>query len=161
MTVRLATRGDAAEVARVLREAFADFERLYTRAAFAATTPPAETIGQRVAEGPTWVALRGDRVVGTVSAIRREDGVYVRSTAVAPDGRGRGVARELMGQVELFARSAGATRIYLSTTPMLFDAIRLYESLGFRRTGEPPHDLHGTPLFTMAKALGASRADPR
>lgn len=28
-----------------------------------------------------------------------------------------------------------------------------YEHFGFRRTDEGPHDLHGTPLFTMEKRL--------
>ena len=59
----------------------------------------------------------------------------------------------LMRQLELFAVNGRAPRLYLSTTPFLFDAIRLYEALGFRRTGEPPHDLAGTPLVTMAKPL--------
>ena len=79
--------------------------------------------------------------------------MYVRSLAVSPASRGRGAARELMRQLELFAVSAGATRLFLSTTPFLFDAIRLYEGLCYRRTGEPPHELAGTPLFTMEKAL--------
>jgi ribosomal protein S18 acetylase RimI-like enzyme len=58
-----------------------------------------------------------------------------------------------MRQLELFAVSKKAERLYLSTTPFLFSAIRLYEALGFRRTGEPPDDLFGTPLVTLAKRL--------
>jgi hypothetical protein len=29
----------------------------------------------------------------------------------------------------------------------------LYEKFGFQRTGEGPHELAGTPLFTMEKKL--------
>ena len=66
-----------------------------------------------------------------------------------------------MRQLELYAVSARATRMYLSTTPFLHDAIRFYESLGFRRTGEPPHDLLGTPIFTMAKPLYGQERVPQ
>jgi hypothetical protein len=47
----------------------------------------------------------------------------------------------------------GYERLLLSTTPFLDRAIRLYEKFGFRRNGEPPHDLFGTPLITMDKII--------
>lgn len=137
-------------MSELLRAAFADHQRLYTRAGYAATTPPADRIRERLAEGPTWVT---DDLSGTVSAVNRLDGVYVRSMAVLPTARGRGVGRTLMHEAERFAIEVQARRMYLSTTPFLFDAIRLYESLGFRRTGEPPHELFGTPLVTMSREL--------
>lgn len=160
VSVRRASTNDAEAIARVLREAFAEYERLYTRAAYAATTPSAEAVRARLAEGPSWIAEHENAIVGTVSAIPRDDGVYVRSMAVVPAARGRRTARDLMRQVELFALSVDAGRMYLSTTPMLSDAIRVYQSLGFRRSDDPPHDLRGTPLFTMTKVL-ARRGTPR
>jgi ribosomal protein S18 acetylase RimI-like enzyme len=48
--------------------------------------------------------------------------------------------------------------MFLSTTPFLIGAISLYERAGFRRTGEGPHDLFGTPLFSMEKVLHAKAA---
>ena len=151
--IRRATEADPAAIARVLREAFAEFERLYTRAGYAATTPGEALVARRLPEGPTWVAGDDGAIVGTVSAVASLRGVYVRSMAVVPGARGRRVALQLMRELEVFARSARAPRLYLSTTPFLFDAIRLYEALGFHRTGEPPHDLYGTPLVTMEKLL--------
>jgi hypothetical protein len=58
-----------------------------------------------------------------------------------------------MQQVESYAAEHGYGRLFLSTTPFLDGAIALYESTGFRRTNEGPHDLYGTPLFTMEKRL--------
>ncbi len=153
MRIRRATEGDAPSVASVLHDAFAEVDRLYTRAGYAATTLPIEHIRARLAEGPTWVAEDEGHIVGTVAAVHTDDGVYVRSMAVRPAARGKHVGRALMLQLELFAVSTDASRMYLSTTPFLFAAIRLYESLGFRRTGEPPDELFGTPLVTMAKPL--------
>ncbi|HEY8226815.1 MAG TPA: hypothetical protein VIG25_16155, partial [Pyrinomonadaceae bacterium] len=57
----------------------------------------------------------------------------------------------LLATVERFAQSH--KRLTLSTTPFLINAIRLYERSGFRRTTDGPHDLFGTPLFTMVKKL--------
>jgi len=151
--IRRATEHDVDAIAHVLRGSFAEYERLYTREGYAATTPDPARLRERLAEGPTWIALEDDGVIGTVSAVARDDGIYVRSMAVAPAARGRRVARELMEHLLVYAVEQKATRLHLSTTPFLFAAIRLYESLGFRRSGEPPHDLHGTPLVTMTKPL--------
>ncbi len=46
-----------------------------------------------------------------------------------------------------------AERLFLSTTPFLTHAIRLYEHAGFQRNAEGSPDLFGTPLFTMVKPL--------
>jgi putative acetyltransferase len=154
LQIRLATVGDAPTIAEVLRAAFADYAALYTPGGLAATAPPAERIAQRRGEGPVWVAMKDDgRIIGTVAAVPRDGGLYVRSMAVLPAARGRGAGRLLFAEVERYARVEGFTRLFLSTTPFLTRAMRLYESLGFQRTNDGPHDLLGTPLFTMIKTL--------
>jgi len=72
---------------------------------------------------------------------------------VAPGARGQRIGHRLMDEPLHLAIERKAERLFLSTTPFLFPAIRLYESLGFRRTGEPPHDLFGTPLVTLSKPM--------
>jgi len=62
-----------------------------------------------------------------------------------------------MDSVQGFAVAQECKRLFLSTTPFLSRAIALYERLGFIRTAEGPHDLFGTPLFTMEKMLPSSR----
>ncbi|MFQ5945104.1 MAG: GNAT family N-acetyltransferase [Anaerolineae bacterium] len=151
--IRQAASEDADAIAALLREAFAEFESLYTPEGFAATAISSEEVVGRIAEGPVWVGSDEERVVGTASAVTREDGLYVRGMAVVPSMQGRGVGRRLLDQVEAFAREVGAQRMYLSSTPFLSSAIRLYERYGFLRTEEGPDDLHGTPLFTMEKPL--------
>jgi putative acetyltransferase len=154
----LANIDEAATIASVLREAFAEYKPLYTAEAFATTTPAAEQIRERWNEGPVWIARLGDRALGTVAAVPKSGAVYVRSMGVRPGARGLGVGCLLLAQVEGFAKEQGCLRMFLSTTPFLHRAIRLYERFGFVRTDDGPHALLGTPLFTMEKALNAPDA---
>jgi ribosomal protein S18 acetylase RimI-like enzyme len=148
-----ATVSDMEEVATVLRDAFLEFKSLYTEAAYSETTPDADTLARRLDEGPTWVARLRGKIVGTISAVEKPNGIYVRSTAVLPSARGNRIAKMLLDRVESFAVNCRAERLFLSTTPFLQAAIHLYEDFGFRRTSEPPHELFSTPLFTMQKKL--------
>lgn len=149
--VRRAAPADAPSVAAVLRESFVEYKASYTDEAFAATTPAAEQVLRRMGEGPVWVAVSDGVTVGTVSVVPDGESLYVRGMAVLPSARGRRVGEALLRQVEDYASGHGHSRLYLSTTPFLSSAIRLYERAGFRRTDGGPHELCGTPLFTMEK----------
>lgn len=151
--VRMAVPEDAAQIASALRKSFIEYESLYTAEAFAATVSTPEQILERMREGPVWVAVENGTIVGTVAAVPRADSLYVRGMAVDPALRGRGTGRALLERVEEFATQNGFERLRLSTTPFLLSAIRLYEKHGFRRDAAGPHDLLGTPLFTMVKDL--------
>jgi ribosomal protein S18 acetylase RimI-like enzyme len=154
MTIRIAGPGDAEAIATTLREAFAEFEPLYTPAAFRATTPPKEQIAERFAEGPIWVAELEGAIVGTVAAVPHCTELYIRSLAVSPRAQGRGIGARLLDAIEVFAAECGYRRLVLNTTPFLMAALQLYQRRGFRRTGELP-DLFGTPLITLAKDVPA------
>jgi ribosomal protein S18 acetylase RimI-like enzyme len=154
--IRKATSRDAQAIARVLRESFAEYEAAYTAEGFSATTPTQEQVRIRLDEGPIWVAVQRGKIVGTVSAVSRGEGLYIRGMAVHGVARGRGVGKLLLREVENFARAHQHSYLVLSTTPFLIRAIRLYEQAGFHRSGEGPHDLSGTPLFTMLKTLDIS-----
>ena len=151
--VRQASESDAVAISAVLRSAFAEYEPLYTPAGFAATTPGPGTVLERMSEGPIWVAYHGGEIIGTVAAVCEDGECYIRGMGVAPDLRARGAGGLLLKTVESYAVRQGARRMYLSTTPFLDRAIRLYERSGFRRSDEGPEDLFGTPLFTMTKDL--------
>lgn len=155
--VRVAAVDESLAIAFVLRQAFREYKPFYTEAAFAATSPTASEIEKRWGEGPVWVAVQNDRVVGTVAAVPKSSGLYIRSMAVLPAARGQGIAWQLLKEIEDFAVKHRHQRLYLSTTPFLQHAIRLYEQFGFVRTNEAPYDLYGTPLFTMEKLLTPSQ----
>ncbi len=118
-----------------------------------ATTPNADQLAIRLYEGPIWLATLEGEMVGTVAAVPRDHDLYIRGMAVLPCARGHRIGELLLKQIEEFARAQNKTRLVLSTTPFLFRAIRLYERAGFQRNDDGPHDLFGTPLFTMVKTL--------
>jgi ribosomal protein S18 acetylase RimI-like enzyme len=153
--VRCANPDDAAAVAALLHQAFIEFKPLYTESGFAATVLNTEEVLTRMAEGPVWIALNGDEVIGTVAAVQKGNSLYVRGMAVLPVARGSGTGRKLLDTVAQLACNSKCVGLFLSTAPFLSAAIRLYESYGFCRVGAP-HDLFGTPLFTMEKILSCS-----
>lgn len=88
---------DVEAVAAVLRDSFLDLRPLYSEAAYAATTPDADTLCRRLDEGPIWVAIFRGRIAGPISAVEKPDGVYVRSAAVTPADRGNHITEALVG----------------------------------------------------------------
>src|SRR5580693_149223 len=153
LEIRCAGPEDAPAIAAVLHESFLEFKPLYTDGGFAATALGEAQVLARMQEGPVWVALRQGIVLGTVAAVAKREGVYVRGMAVLPKARGSRIGTKLLRQIEAWAASEGYIRLFLSTTPFLDSAIRLYQVVGFRRTDERLHDLFGTPLFTMEKSV--------
>ncbi len=151
--IRRAVPNDASSIASVLRRSFIEYESSYTPEAFAATISTPEQIRQRINEGPIWIALQDGKVVGTVSAVAKGEALYIRGMAVDPMVRGGGTGGALLNCAEEFAVQGGFKSLFLSTTPFLLSAIRLYERYGFCRNNDGPHDLFGTPLFTMVKNL--------
>lgn len=151
--IRLAVAGDATSIAAVLHQSFIEYQQSYTSEAFAATAPAVAKIKERLNEGPVWVAVCEGVIIGTNSVVSRGESLYIRGMAALPQARGQGVGQALLRRAEDFAIANGHKRLVLSTTPFLARAIRLYQQAGFRRTQDGPHDLHGTPLFTMEKML--------
>jgi len=149
--IRRAVETDALEIALLLHKAFVEYESLYTPGGFAATVLTPEQVVTRMREGPVWIVVHNGSVVATGAAVQKDAGLYIRGMAVAPEARGGRIGELLLHEVECFAKEARVQRLFLSTTPFLTRAIRLYEKWGFQRTTEGPHDLFGTPLFTMEK----------
>lgn len=68
--------------------------------------------------------------------------VYVR-----PEFRGKGIGRKITLELLALARKIGYSHARLSTTPVLTEAIDLYESLGFKRIAPYCEDPDPCPIF--------------
>jgi hypothetical protein len=151
--IRRAEPGDASAIAATLEDAFVEYRELYTPQGYAATVIPAEKVRVRMSEGPMWIAIDNEQVVGTVAAISKGEALHVRGMGIVPAARGKRIGQLLLEQVESFARTHHHTKMALNTTPFLCRAIALYRRFGFERSDEATADLFGTPLFTMVKTL--------
>ena len=152
--IKLASPADAEVIAEILTKSFSKFESDYTPEALEYVTPQAAEIRGRFGEGPIWIALVDDEVVGTVSVVKEPDWLYIRSMAVLPAAQGHGVGGALLDAIEQFAAETGVETLFLYTTHFSADAIRLYERHGFIRGRETTaEEWCGTPGFEMWKYL--------
>ena len=104
--------------------------------------------------GQIFFAIDGDEVVGSCAAIRESALVVeLAKLAVAPLAQGRGIGRRLSESVLLFARTCGAREVVLTSNSALVNAIRLYESLGFRHAAMPADVRYETADVYMTLTL--------
>ena len=149
--IRLAKAEDGATIASLLHDSFLEYKSLYTEKAFVATTLAISKIQQRIDDRTIWVAWLDNVISGTISLLPVDRGLYIKSVAVAPAARGKGLGKALMKHAEHEALKMNLRTLELTTTPFLFEAIKLYDSLGFEPCGF--EDLYGTELIKMKKNL--------
>ncbi len=93
--------------------------------------------------GALLVGLVNGRLAGMIACRPFSPGTCeMKRLYVHPSARGRGLARALVAALIANARAAGYRRMYLDTLPMMGDAQRMYEALGFRDI--PPY--YDTPI---------------
>lgn len=116
------------------------------------------------------VAVEREVLLGTVTwcppgATTREVATLphqgeLRTLAVAPAARGRGVGGALVDRCLEEARSAGLTEVVLSSLPTMVPAHRLYVARGFVRRPEldwRPHP--DVPLWVFSRCVGPASVD--
>lgn len=101
------------------------------------------------------VATDGDQVVGCAGLEVYGACGLLRSVAVRPDRRRRGVGRALVAHLIARARAAGVADIYLLTT----DAVDYFARLGFEPLDreQVPRAISGSAQFS-AECCAAARA---
>lgn len=156
IVVREAIPDESEIISSLIFEAFAPFRAEYIDGAFEYTTPAAEIIRERFAEGPIWLAIDDGDAVGTVSGLPEEGRFYIRSMAVKPGAQGRGVGQKLLSALEEYARSEGFAKLFLYTTYVLPGARPLYEKNGFYVLRETaPEEWYDMGGFEMEKVINS------
>ena len=117
--VRMALAEDASAVATVLERAFNEYRESYTHGGFIATVLTKDKVKTRMTEGPMWVAVDSEEVVGTVAAVSQGEALHVRSMGIVPEARGKRIGELLLKNVEAFAMAHRHKRMTLSTTPFV------------------------------------------
>lgn len=138
-TIRLATPGDAPDVEALLTMSHLPLD------------------GVRESLGCFVVAHDAGRLVGVAGIEEcgvRGEHALLRSVAVDPAWRSRGLGRALVSRAVALAESRGAKALYLLTTT----AERYFPSFGFARTSRDavPDDVRGTAEFQGACPASAT-----
>ncbi|MFQ6106014.1 MAG: GNAT family N-acetyltransferase [Thermoplasmata archaeon] len=139
---------DAEEAAEVTRECMVDaWERWerdhYPREAleFDIRHHTAEEYRKHIdlPDGFVFVAKVDDKIVGVAQGriVGKSGLAHLGWIGVAPEFRNRGIASELLEEVEEHVRGQGCHKMHLVTLPCLTDAVRLY----FRRGWVPECNL--------------------
>jgi L-amino acid N-acyltransferase YncA len=138
-TVRAATTGDAAAIARIYNEGIED------RVATFETEPRtaaqiAETVSERAATHPTVVAVRAGEVIGFAwtSTYRPRacyDGVAEFSVYVGRDAQGTGAGRMLLDGLANACRNKGFWMLVSRVFPENTASRALCAAAGFREVG--------------------------
>ncbi len=110
---------------------------------FVASHQGPERTKERIDEGESWVALMGDRIVGTITwyapGIGDDDFYYDQvgiahfgQFAVEPELQGTGLGRKLLDLVEIRAKECGATHLALDTSEDAHHLLAVYDRWGYK-----------------------------
>jgi putative acetyltransferase len=88
-------------------------------------------------DGGFWVAIAGDKLVGTFGLERApDDAMELRRMYVDPSARRRGIARRMLQFAEDECRRRNVSRLELSTAEIQRAALALYRNAGYRLVRE-------------------------
>ncbi len=92
---------------------------------------------------------------GPLREISRADETEFRMLAVAPQARGRGAGKALIGHMLELTRHLGRRRLVCSSPQGMVAAHHLYERMGFARSPERDWSpMEGVQLLVFARELG-------
>lgn len=166
LTIRRARDEELDIVASLVVDAYSEFAARMAPDAWSSFAQDIANVRGRTIDAEVIVALRDDRIVGTVTRYpdwrgAQQDASAVRVLAVPPDERGTGVGRALMERCIALARDEGKDRVVLTVTQEMEEARDLYSRLGFERDPgldhEPAPGVRSTGYSLWLK--GASSAD--
>ena len=153
VVLRPLTIADAEEAAGLIRTAFAAQTRP-TSPPSSALSESGETIAGKIAEGGGFGIFEAGALIA--AALWRIDGgaLHVGRVSVAPEARGRRLARALIGACETEARRRSVRRMTLKARLELPENERLFERCGFARLRVEAHPGYDAPTTAvMEKCL--------
>nr|WP_290367954.1 GNAT family N-acetyltransferase [Cupriavidus taiwanensis] len=156
MEIRLLTPADAAAFQALRLQGLAEAPEAFAASLEEEQDRPLEAVAGRLAasEGKAvFGAFDGEALAGVVGVMREENAkhrhkAFIWGMYVAPGWRDRKLGRALMDRAMAQAAAMpGVRQVTLCVNAGSTGAVRLYESLGFVRTGLEPDALYVAPHF--------------
>lgn len=155
--IRDATDAERAAIRDLTLRAYAEYAEIMEPASWAGLSQALEEALASDAPVERIVATDGGQIIGSAMLYAAETDAYgelatrttapeIRLVAVAPEARGRGVAKALVDECIRRARAHGATEVGLHTSRSMRAAMAMYANLGFVRAPERDFQPPGAEL---------------
>ena len=139
--IRPIEKKDNAALASIIRNALAEFKANKPGTVYYDETTDHLFEVFQTGKGLYKVAVAGNEVLGGAGIYHTngldEDTCELVKLYLAPQARGKGIAKQLMRECLEAARDAGYKKIYLETMPELQVAVPMYEKFGFTYLRNP------------------------
>jgi N-acetylglutamate synthase-like GNAT family acetyltransferase len=152
--IRTAEEEDIKDIYNILSNAFSPYTKFYTKTAYQATVVSPNILKKRIQDNKAniLVAELDNKIIGTASFYKKQDYIYLYSMAVDPVFQKNGVGNILLNKIIKFTTNEKIKKILIYSYYPLKDAIRFYESNGFKKSGKKL-DYHGINVFEMIRVI--------
>ena len=140
--IERATAADAETILTLQKLAYQSEARLYSNDLLPPLTESLDDLAKLFQTHIFLVARSGDRIIGSVRAVTKEERCHVGRLMVHPDYQRQGLGARLLRTIE--AAFPEASTYELFTGNLSEGNLRLYRSIGYRefkREPVPPHEL--------------------
>jgi ribosomal protein S18 acetylase RimI-like enzyme len=153
--IREAKYTDADTIHQLLKSAFSPLARRgYSRMAiYGAIGHPWRIRECIISKSSVLVAEIEDQIIGTITGRAEHESMKISSFAVHPTYQRNRVGRQLLLAIEAIAAKNGCNKTFLFTALSMFEAIRLYNSLGYEKEGHLRRHYYGEDLLIFSKHL--------
>jgi len=154
MNIRPATQADVPQIVKLIGDVWAEYDCILdTSIEEQYLLTPAEYFHAK--NGEFWVVDEGGEIVATCAVQMHDETISeLKSLYVNKDFRKHGLGKQLTEMTIDFARDKGAAEMILWSDTRFAAAHRLYEWLGFKKTGERKlDDINNTTEFGFGKRL--------
>lgn len=157
ITIRDASHDERETIRELTLRAYAEYADVMEAASWSALSQALLEALATDAPVERLVAEDNDRIVGSAmlyapetaaygAQVSRSDAPEIRLVAVAPEARGRGIAKALVEECIRRARGRGAREVGLHTSKSMRAAMAMYATLGFTRAPDRDFQPPGAEL---------------
>lgn len=155
LEIRRIQEPDNAAIAKIIRSSLEEFGAAKPGTVYYdATTDALYQLFQR--QGAAYFVTEENGIVAGGGGIYPTEGLPQRTCELVkmylkPESRGRGLGKKLIQKCLDFAAEAGYKQVYLETMPELRQALKRYETFGFRYLEQPMGNSghHGCSLWML------------
>jgi len=146
ITIREGTKEDCVAVLALMMASFESY-RTWLEPESGVFRETAVTIQSKLENETLLLATEEDKLVGCLFYKPLDKGLYFGRLSVLPAQQGRGIARQLITEVENIARSRRCDFVTLNVRIVLEDNIRFFTALGYEIVGTGTHEGYEEPTF--------------